>query len=266
MLGLKPLSGVEIDAGIDSAPLRKVFTNSRGAFSLTGVPYHAQVTLTAKKYGYTFSTDDTYPLTMGDSNTVVGTFRATALDLNRSITGTITHEGTATPLANVLVSLTYKGDKIFSSRTTTKGTYTFPNLYQGDSATDYQVLPVLANYTFDPDPLHTYVDLTSTTDLDPSVAQNFSATRVATLSVRIAGLPANTPVSFTINSPGGAIGPSSITPDSLGRYIILIPNPTSVATYTVTPSLTLYTFSPLSTGFLIGATTTLISKIFTAVH
>ena len=50
----KGLSGVEIDATVNGTA-RKVFTNSSGAYILTGVPFGASVVISAKKTGFSFS-------------------------------------------------------------------------------------------------------------------------------------------------------------------------------------------------------------------
>ena len=261
-LGQTGLSGVEIDATINGIG-HKLFTNSRGAFTFTNVPFGVPVILSAKKYGYSFSTTNTYPTNMGNANLPLQDFSATALNLDRSISGTITLKDTlSVPLANVLLTLTYNGDTIFTTRTNANGNYTFPNLVEGSG---YIVTPALANYVFNPKTLGEDLTTAST----PS--QNFNATRVAKLSGRIYGLPANTlTVDFNIAVNSNAPSTQTINVDSLGRYVILIPNLPFGNSYTVTPvpgGTTIgYTFNPASYTFAIGPATTSIAKNFTAVH
>lgn len=60
------LSGVEIDATIDGVA-RKLFTNTRGAYIFTGVPFGVQVSLSAQKTGFSF-TPPTIIFSMGDAD------------------------------------------------------------------------------------------------------------------------------------------------------------------------------------------------------
>jgi hypothetical protein len=73
-LNSKGLSGVEIDASINGAA-RKVFTNSKGAFTFTGVPYNTSVTLSAKKTGFSF-TPANITFTMANANLAGQNFSA----------------------------------------------------------------------------------------------------------------------------------------------------------------------------------------------
>jgi hypothetical protein len=72
---LKGLSGVEIDAAINGVA-RKVFTNSKGAYTLTGVPFGANGALSAKKTGFTFTPTSITVVSMGDVNLTVQNFVA----------------------------------------------------------------------------------------------------------------------------------------------------------------------------------------------
>ncbi len=166
-IGSKGLSGVEIDATINSVQ-RKVFTDNKGAYTITGVHYNASVILSAKKYGYSFSATDAYPITV-DANLIDQNFSATALTLDKSISGTITLKGTTNPLANVLLTLTYNGTLIFQTRTDDHGKYTFPNLV---AESGYEILPTMSKYTFTPTGPQS-IDLTGA-----SATQDYSATRV----------------------------------------------------------------------------------------
>jgi len=71
----KGLSGVEIDAVINGVT-HKLTTSSSGAFTFTGVPFGASVTLSAKKTGFTFTPANTYPLIMGNANVTGQNFSA----------------------------------------------------------------------------------------------------------------------------------------------------------------------------------------------
>ena len=66
-LNAKGQNGVEIDATINGVA-HKVNTNSAGAFTFTGVPFGASVTLSAKKTGFTYTPVNTYPFIMGNAN------------------------------------------------------------------------------------------------------------------------------------------------------------------------------------------------------
>ncbi len=65
-LNSKGQSGVEIDATINGV-LHKVFSNSAGAFTVTGVPFGGSVSLVAKKTGFTF-TPPSISFTMANAN------------------------------------------------------------------------------------------------------------------------------------------------------------------------------------------------------
>ncbi|MDR3575869.1 MAG: hypothetical protein P4L50_18560 [Anaerolineaceae bacterium] len=261
------MGGVQIDisvAGVD----HKLFTNSLGAYHLSGVPFDANVILTAKKYGYDFGSPISIAI-MPNNDLPDQNFSANTLLLDRSITGAVTLNGTSTPLANVLVSLIYKNDLIFSTKTARDGTYSFHNLYAGKTTQDYQLTTVLSHYTFNPASPQA-VDLFSL-GAGGTAAQNFSATRVFTLSGRIYGLPVNTStVDFNIGVNSNTPALTPVTVDSLGRYAFLIPNMPAGNTYTIAPiadgSLTSYTFTPAAFTFPIGPLNTLIIKNFIAVH
>ena len=74
-LNSKGLSGVEIDATINGVT-RKVTTNSLGIFTITGVPFGASVSLSAKKTGFSFTPANTYPFIMGNTNVTGQNFSA----------------------------------------------------------------------------------------------------------------------------------------------------------------------------------------------
>jgi hypothetical protein len=256
LVGSIGLNGVEIDATIDGV-LHKVFTNSNGAFKLSGVPYHSVVSLSAKKYGYSITTILVYPFTMGNGNVSGQTFNAAALPLDRSINGTITLtnlSGTTSALQNVLVTLKYKGDTISSTRTNSTGKYAFSNLYAG-APTDYEVVPALANYIFTPS--SRVVDLSSSSQ----TGQDFNATRVANLKGYISGLPAGT--TFIVFNITGAETATFTVSLNKGNYIITN-LPASATAYTVTPVLAGYNFTPET--FKISMTTTLVIRNFKASH
>jgi hypothetical protein len=103
---------------------------------------------------------------MGQADVQGQDFSATALPLDKSISGVVTLNGTNAPLANVVMTLTYKGDKIFTVKTGKDGSYSFPNLY-ADSG--YVVTPSLSKYSFTPTGSQS-IDLSSA-----SATQDFSA-------------------------------------------------------------------------------------------
>ncbi|HMD90580.1 MAG TPA: hypothetical protein VKF38_15600, partial [Anaerolineaceae bacterium] len=63
----KGLSGVEIDFTINGGAVHKDFTNSKGVYTLTGVPFGASVLITPKKTGFSF-TPTNITFTMGNAN------------------------------------------------------------------------------------------------------------------------------------------------------------------------------------------------------
>jgi hypothetical protein len=164
-LNSKGLSGVEIDATINGVPTR-VMTDSSGAYTISGVPANASISLSAKKYGYTFNTAN-LPIVMGQANITGQNFNATSLPLDKSISGTIVLNGTTDPLAGVVVTLSYQGTPIFTSKTAKDGSYNFTNLL-ADSG--YVVTVKLSKYSFTPP--NRGVDLST----NSATEQDFSAT------------------------------------------------------------------------------------------
>ncbi|MDR3562492.1 MAG: hypothetical protein P4N59_13810 [Negativicutes bacterium] len=163
----KGLSGVEIDATINGAPI-KVITDSSGAYTINGVPRNASISLSARKYGYTFSSGN-ISVIMGQADVQGQDFSATALPLDKSISGTIVLNGTTNPLAGVVVSLSYQGAPIFTTKTAKDGSYSFLNLF-ADSG--YVVTPKLSKYSFTPP--NRAVDLSTSS----ATEQDLSATHV----------------------------------------------------------------------------------------
>jgi hypothetical protein len=161
----KGLGGVEIDATINGAPI-KVITDSSGAYTISGVPRNASINLSARKYGYTFSSGNT-SVVMGQADVQGQNFSATPLPLDKSISGTIVLNGTTNPLAGVVVSLSYQGMPIFTTKTAKDGSYNFPNLL-ADSV--YLVVPKLSKYSFTPP--NKEIDLSTSS----ATEQDFSAT------------------------------------------------------------------------------------------
>jgi hypothetical protein len=247
----------EIDDGVSITSMT-VFTNAKGIFNLNGVPYNSSVTLTPKKYGYTFQYPPTqsYPFKMGAGSAIGRNFFGTALPATSSITGTITLPGTPpTALANVIVTLTYNGsitgDIVLKTRTAKDGTYSFSNLV-ADSG--YVVVPSLAYYTFDPasQPL---------TLSGASKTQDFSATRVFTLSGTIYRLPVGTPsISFNVTKNSVLKNYPDVQLKN-GRYAI--PDLPTGQTYVVVPVLAGYTFVA-TLPFTVGPTTAVVVKNFVA--
>ena len=153
-----------------------------------------------------------------------------------SISGVVT--AGVTGLAGVTVNLTGTATK--TTTTDTNGTYSFSGMAGGN----YTVTPSLAGYTFSP--LSTSASLTGSTF---TATANFTATASSGLTYSISGQVSGAVLAgVTINLTGDATA-STLT-DASGNYsfpaILLNGN------YTVTPSLTGYTFSPISAGVIIS--------------
>ena len=166
-LNSKGLGGVEIDATINGV-LTKVITDSSGAYTINGVPSNAIISLAAKKYGYTFSSAN-ISIIVGQADMTGQNFSATPQTLDKTISGVVTLSGKNTPLAGVVMTLTYKGERIFTVKTGQDGSYSFPNLYADNG---YVVMPSLAKYSFTSPSIN--IDLTNAS----ASGQNFSATHV----------------------------------------------------------------------------------------
>lgn len=140
-----------------------------------------------------------------------------------TISGTVTLAGGTTPLAGVSVKLT--GISAGTVTTASDGTYSFTGLDNGT----YTITPSLTGYTFTP--------ATVSVNNAP-VTQNFTATP-ATYTISGTITLNSAPLQGVTVALTGTSVPTATT-DASGKYSFSVNN----GTYTITPSLTGYTFTP----------------------
>ncbi|MCL5024018.1 MAG: carboxypeptidase regulatory-like domain-containing protein [Nitrospirae bacterium] len=196
-------------------------------YIFSGVP-NGTYTITPRRAGYTF-TPSTITVTVSGADVTGQNFTATG-DTTYRIEGTVrTSGGSALPG----VSMTLSGTATGTTTTDAAGAYSFQGLVSGT----YTVTPSKAGYTFTPP--STTVTITR---LDQS-GQDFTATGGGSYNIygAVATSGGSGLAEVTITLSGTAAG-TTIT-DSSGEYGLTgLVN----GTYTITPSLSGYTFSPTS--------------------
>jgi hypothetical protein len=212
------LANVTVSDGTTS-----VTTDSSGNYS---IPESGAYTLTASLSGYTFS-PATQSGTVSNQNITSVDFAATASFTSvYTISGTIQYNSSG--LAGVAVSCSAG-----SATTDNNGDYTITNVAPGS----YTLTPTLSGYTFSPATLSPAVSNVNVT------GQNFTATVVSNPTYTISGtifLNSNGLSGVTVSCSAG-----SATTNSSGAYTI---SGVANGSYTLTPALAGYTFSPTSQG------------------
>jgi inhibitor of cysteine peptidase len=212
-------------------------TDLNGSYTIPSLPNGIYM-VTPSKEGYTFS-PTSYTVTVNNADITVESFTAAVPAApGFNISGNVTSSGVA--LQGVLVAL--NGTSAANTVTDASGNYTFTNLANGS----YTVTPSKAGYTFSSLALHnpsSAVTLTGTNQAGISfIASTTSALpTVFTISGKITTESGATIPGVTITATGGTAA-SAVT-DASGLYTIA---GRSNGTYTLTPNLAGYTFSPAS--------------------
>jgi hypothetical protein len=219
------LSGVTITLSGDTTGTAT--TDASGKYSFPGIVDGSYTVTPSIMGGYTFSPTNA-TVSVNGADVTVTNFAETAVSTTTyKISGTVTASGSA--FSGVIISLT--GAATASTTTDTSGNFSFTGLYNGD----YTVTPVPTNsYIFTP-------SSTAVTISSDSVASiSFAATSSTASTYNISGTVSGAVLSGVTITLSGA-GSATTTTNASGNYSF----PYIVdGSYTVTPSLTGYTFSP----------------------
>jgi hypothetical protein len=206
------LSGVTVNYGGNNS----VTTNGSGAYSISGLA-NGSYTLTPSLAGYSFNPTN-QAITISGGN---ATQNFTPTQNTYTISGTITLNGTG--LAGVTVS-----SSAGSATTNGSGAYTISGVANGS----YTLTPSLAGYTFNPTSQAITVSGGNATQDFTSTQNTYTISGTITLNgTGLAGVAVNYG------------GNNSVTTNGSGAYTI---SGVANGSYTLTPSLADYTFTPTS--------------------
>ncbi len=229
------LSGVTVTLSGDTTGT--AITDASGKYSFPGIVDGSYTVTPSLTGGYTFSpTNET--ISLNGADVTVTNFTETAVSTTTySISGTVTASGSA--LSGVTISLT--GAATASTTTDTSGNFSFTGLYNGD----YTVIPVPTNnYIFTPSSTAVIISNAS------GISISFTATSSTASTYNIYGTVSGAVLSGVTITLSGA-GSATTTTNASGNYSL----PYIVdGSYTVTPSLTGYTFSPTNVAVSVNGT------------
>ncbi len=219
------LQGVQIS--LTGPVTANATTNASGTYSFPGLP-GGNYTVTPALAGYTFNpSSSTVTLVSGAVSSGNNFVESAYTGVTSSISGRVT--GTLTQSARLSLSGANTGSVLADA----SGNYSFTGL----AAASYTVTPSLAGYVFSPASF-----AVTTAAGDVITAKNFTAAlypgTASGLSGSVSGAVAQ---NVTITLSGANTG--SVMTDENGKYNF---TGLAVGTYTVTPSLAGYTFSPAS--------------------
>ncbi len=205
-------------------------TDAYGNYTLTGIS-NGTYSVTPSKSGYTFSPGST-SVTLNGVNQTGKNFTATAISSTYSISGTVTYNGSG--LSGVTITLSGAG--LGTATTDSSGNYTITGIANGT----YTVTPSKSSYTFTPFSASVTVSGTNV------YGNNFIAT-TTTASYTVSGTVSGAVASGVTVNLSGSANASTIT-DASGNYTF---TGLATGTYTVTPSLPGYAFTPTYTSITI---------------
>jgi hypothetical protein len=204
-------------------------TATGGTYTFSGL-VNGSYTVTPSLSGYTFS-----PV---NSAVTVSSANVTGVNFTSSAVPTYSISGTVSGAATSGVTITLSGAKSATTTTATGGTYTFSGLSNGS----YTVTPSLSGYAFSPTSTAVTVASANQTGI------NFTSS-VVTVTYSISGTVSGAVTSGVTMTLSGAASATTTTGTG-GTYTF---SGRAAGSYTVTPSLSGYTFSPASTAVTISS-------------
>jgi hypothetical protein len=232
--GLPNNSGIPVYYTINGGAQQSVSSTSGGAYTISNVPYGANVVITAStQTGYTGSVSPT-PSTSNVTSDITGKNITYA-----AITHTVSGRLIGLPNGQRTITYSINGGAPQTVTTDVNGNYTITGI------------PHNANLNIVPPTVTGYVtpiahDLYSITNSHSNINFNYSASNF-TLSGQLIGLPSGQrTVTYTID--GGA--PQTVTTDVSGNYSITAPYGSAVVI--TPPAVTDYTVSPPSRSLTVS--------------
>ncbi|MDE2294136.1 MAG: carboxypeptidase regulatory-like domain-containing protein [Gammaproteobacteria bacterium] len=216
--------------------------NSSGQYTFANLAA-GTYTVTPTLPGYTFSPANA-AVTISNGNMSATTFVGTAAP-----PPTYTISGTVSGAVAGGVTITLSGAGTATTTTAANGSYTFSGLAAGN----YTVTPSLTGYTFGPTSTAVTINSSDVT------GTNFTSNTVVAASYSISGTVSGAVASGVTITLSGA-GTGTTTTAANGTYTF---SGLAAGNYTVTPSLSGYTFSPAATAVAIS-TANVAGKNFTA--
>jgi hypothetical protein len=230
---------------LSGANTGSVATGVDGTYTISGlVP--GNYTVTPSKTGNTFTPSST-AVTIAAANSPGNNFVAAAIPVAHNISGTVS--GDTSPG----VTITVTGTATATATTAADGTYTVTGLYDGG----YTVTPSKTGYTFTPSSSAVTVSGANIT------GKNFVATLNPLPTYSISGAVSGDVLAGVTITTLSSAGSATTTTNASGNYSF---SGVANGNFTVTPSLTGYTFSPTSSAVTVfGANITDKNFVATAV-
>jgi hypothetical protein len=224
------LSGVTVTLSGSSGTLGTVVTGANGSYSFTGNA-NGSYTVTASLASWVFTPAGPTVTVNGADST-----KDFTADGAYAISGTIT-TAWATPLQNVSVALSGGGVTKAAVLTDASGAFTISGVPNGS----FTITPTLAGYAFTPSAPTVAVS-------GGNKVQDFSADGAYVLSGTVTtswGAPLQ---NVSVALAGGAVTKPNAVTGADGKYSFAVPD----GTFTVTPALTSYTFTPATPSVAMG--------------
>ncbi len=226
-------------------------TNASGNYTFTGLA-NGSYTVSPSQPGYTF-TPTSEAVAINGANITSINFVATAnTSPTYTISGTVTLSGGG---ALPGVTITLSGNNSGTAMTDASGNYTFTGLTNGS----YTVTPSLSGYTFTPPSIAVAVNGVNITSVNFTATANSASTYSISGTVTLSGGGALNGVTMTLKG----TNTTTTQTDTKGNYTF-----TGLAngSYTVSPSLVGYTFTPASKAVTInGANASSINFVATII-